>query len=116
LFGKKLTVFQKQPENRLGLCDSQNYRDQEKELPRGELPCPLSIVHFSLNAARKPLACKGQWTSDKGQGHICTARQKTFFLTSIKVKLVAAKPSWLGAAKTKFLRRFQPDCTKKLRA
>jgi hypothetical protein len=28
----------------------QEYRDQEKEFPRGVLLCPLSLVHSALNA------------------------------------------------------------------
>jgi hypothetical protein len=49
------------------------YRDQEKELPRCELPYPLSLVHFALNAERKLIACKGQGTKDKEQGQSCGA-------------------------------------------
>jgi hypothetical protein len=60
------------------------YGDQEKEFPRGEPLCPLFILHSSLKAERKPLACNEQGIRDKASAVPRTARQKTFFLTSIE--------------------------------
>jgi YD repeat-containing protein len=61
------------------------YSDQEKELPRGELLYPLSLVHSSLNAVRNPLPSmeNEQLTRDSVRAAPSAAHQRTFFLTSI---------------------------------